>query len=90
MDNVCQSRSLKSAKTPKKVFVIGKTPYESEADFVSIKVNGRPFAFQVDTGALQTVLTYTDYINIPKDVRPPLFPVKYAYKMADGETAMIV
>ncbi len=88
-DNV-QGKQWKSKKTPKKVFVIGKAPYENEADFVSVKVNGNPFAFQVDTGALQTVLTYKEYLDIPHAVRPRLLPVKYAYKMADGETDMNV
>ncbi len=90
MDNVNQGKQLKSKKTPKKVLVIGKTPYENEADFVSVKVNGNPFAFQVDTGALQTVLTYQEYLDIPHAVRPKLLPVRYAYKMADGETDMKV
>ena len=36
---VNQGKQLKSKKTPKKVFVIGKAPYENEADFVSVKVN---------------------------------------------------
>ncbi len=89
-DNVDHGKQVKSRKTPKKVLVIGKTPYENEADFVSVKVNGNPYPFQVDTGALQTVLTHKDYENIPKAVRPGLFPVRYAYKMADGETDMKV